>query len=542
MYKIMIVDDELFVRMGLKVALDWEEHGFVLAGEASNGAHALSLMDQLMPDIVITDIKMPELDGIGLIKELSGKYPATKCLVLSNYDEFELVKEAMKMGAVDYLIKVTIEADSLLEALKQVCNKLDDQVRQAVNPHTSSTPEREQALHENKRWNQKKLITDVMAYGDHPEIVANSLKGLGIGTNASKGIIMLLTIADYENLLKQRFDGEAEQLHAVAAELADGLIDHRMKGRTLHWSDGCFMLLISSSWEIEDSMVYHLAEKIQASFEDYLNIEASFIYGISYSGYEQLSDSLCRLNDTRLIAFYEKPGSILQASNVQFTTEGMDQAFHTLKNQLSISLYRHRREGLDAAWREFMEYARSKQLNPALIKKYFVSVAGWIQETLLQISDKAMMIWQFDLTELDEIMTAEEFEQLCTELNDECERTIKLLGNDRQREEILKIIEFIRLNLQAKITLEDMARYVSMNKNYLSRLFKKETGKVFQEYLIDVRMKKAGEYLLATDLKISDIADRVGYADIFYFNRVFKSYYNMSPSEYKKSVEDSVQR
>lgn len=539
MVKIMIVDDELFVRMGLKVALDWEKHGFVLIGEASNGVQALELMKHEVADIVITDIKMPEMDGIGLIRELSAAYPEVACLVLSNYDEFGLVKEAMKMGAADYLLKVTVEANVLLETLQQISGKLDKKAVKPVSARKTDFGTEPLSLSASS-LSGKKLLADLIAHGCSPEYAASRLKEIGLGANSAAGFVVLLTVRDYDKLLETRFDGDADQLDAVVMQLADGLIRHQWTGRTLRWSGSSFLLLIADNVESADAIANNLAERVQIALKDYLDIESNLVYGISYIGYDQLQDTLSELESVRLTVFYEPSGTIRRIGDIAFATDGIDQAYGKLKSRLSISLYQQNREWMDTAWREFAAFARGRLLDPVLVKNYFVSAAGWIQETLLTISEKAMMTWRFDLAKLHECATADEFEQLCVKLGDECDRTLVLIGGDRQREEILKIVAYIRQNLNAKITLEDMARYVAMNKSYLSRLFKKEMGKAFQDYLADVRMEKAGELLLSTDRKIADIAEDVGYGDIFYFNRVFKNHYKMSPSEYKKraSIHD----
>lgn len=125
MYKVIIVDDEKIVRIGLKTIIKWNENGYELVGEAKDGISAFSMVQKYNPDIVITDLKMPNLDGIGLIKKLKEENYKCKVLVLSNYSDFELVKEAMKLGAADYILKLTMQPDDLLKILKQMSQQLN---------------------------------------------------------------------------------------------------------------------------------------------------------------------------------------------------------------------------------------------------------------------------------------------------------------------------------------------------------------------------------------------------------------------------------
>ncbi|MDQ0656355.1 response regulator [Paenibacillus sp. W2I17] len=135
MYKLMIVDDELLMRVGIRSMLNWEEYNFYVVGEAGNGKEALSLALEVMPDLIITDIKMPIMDGLQLIQEASCVLKTCKYVILSNFDEFHYVKEALKLGASDYLIKSEITESSLIDLLSIVGQKL-----QSEHVHPTNTP------------------------------------------------------------------------------------------------------------------------------------------------------------------------------------------------------------------------------------------------------------------------------------------------------------------------------------------------------------------------------------------------------------------
>ncbi|NLJ75605.1 MAG: response regulator, partial [Firmicutes bacterium] len=135
MLKVLIVDDEAIVRIGLKSMIDWEEHGFELIGEANDGRRALELYKEHKPDIVITDLKMPVLDGLGLIQQIKELPFPCRIIVLSSYDDFALVRQAMKLGAADYLLKLEMEPAELLKILAgfrhEILQEKETQFRQA---------------------------------------------------------------------------------------------------------------------------------------------------------------------------------------------------------------------------------------------------------------------------------------------------------------------------------------------------------------------------------------------------------------------------
>ncbi|HBR29267.1 MAG TPA: DNA-binding response regulator, partial [Firmicutes bacterium] len=135
MLKVMIVDDEAIVRIGLKSMIDWESHGFQLVGEANDGQRALDLFQKNKPDLVITDLKMPVMDGLQLMRHLNELDARCRVIVLSSYDEFSLVKEAMKLGAADYLLKLEMEPDQLVEVLSgfksEILQEREEKTQQA---------------------------------------------------------------------------------------------------------------------------------------------------------------------------------------------------------------------------------------------------------------------------------------------------------------------------------------------------------------------------------------------------------------------------
>ena len=126
LYSILLVDDELLSRTHLKLLIKWEEHGYTLAGEATNGREALQLVEEGKVDIVISDVLMPEMDGVALSGEINRRYPDIPILMLSNYDEFELVRGALRNGAVDYLLKHRLNATVLLETLDRAKTQVEE--------------------------------------------------------------------------------------------------------------------------------------------------------------------------------------------------------------------------------------------------------------------------------------------------------------------------------------------------------------------------------------------------------------------------------
>ncbi len=533
MYKILIVDDEIFVRMGLKMSIDWASRGFELLGEASNGQEALEKISETPPDIVITDIKMPVMDGIGLIKEISSSYPAIKCLVLSNYDEFELVKEAMKLGAVDYFLKVTIESDKLLEALEQVCEKLDGE-RTAADRRRAI----DQTIREHRTVIERKYYLDLVGHDGTPESLKATIDALGLKLYDMRGVILLLLLRDYRELLEGRFQSDRRLLEFTILNVVDELINHQSGGKIVEHSPGAYAMIVSWREPPDGNRVADLAERVRRALRDYLSIEANVVCGAPFAGHGSLQEALASLDKLKLEAFYEQEGGVLRQGQAVFPDGAIAEAYRAAKSRLKLFVGLGDGARAAACLEAFVDETRERRIDPLLAKRHVAALAGALQDGLaVKLGDKEGT--PIDTAIAVRLEEAEDFAELKRTALGFARQGERLLeshaGQQSPRDEIVKVIAYVKEHYRQRVSLEEMARRVAMNKSYFSRLFKQETGEAFQDFLIRTRMEQAREQLLATDKKVADIATDVGYNDIFYFTRAFKQYYRMSPGEYKKN-------
>ncbi|MFC5402248.1 response regulator transcription factor [Cohnella soli] len=531
MYKILIVDDEIFVRMGLKMSIDWHAHGLQLIGEASNGQQALELMKETTPDIVITDIKMPVMDGIKLIQEIAAAYPAVKCLVLSNYDEFELVKEAMKLGALDYFLKVTIESEKLIEAIKRVCERLDGE-RRAAN----EVREIVRAMNEHRTVIERKYYLELIQPEAKPGTFHAAVEALGLKLYDHSGAILMLLLRDYGKLLSERFQSNRRLLEFTILNVVEELINHHSSGKIIEHSDGVYAMIVSWKDQTDERQVSDLADRVRTALHDYLSIESNVVCGAAFQGYEQLRDGLVALDKAKLEAFYEDAGSVLRIGQTAFSDDGVSETYLNAKGQLALYVQLGDGPRIAACLDAFLDCVKMERIDPVLAKRHVLNLVGIVQDELsLRIEDKGNAPIDTAIAgKIDEAAGFAELKEIVLPFARQCEIRLESFRLQGPRDEIVQAIEYVKRHYAGKVSLEDIARRAAMNKSYFSRLFKQETGEAFQDFLIRTRMEQARELLLASDKKVADIAAEVGYNDIFYFTRAFKQYFKMSPGEYKK--------
>lgn len=536
MYRVLIVDDEIFVRMGLKASIDWEKYDFELIGEASNGVQALDIISKNTPDIVLTDIKMPVMDGVRLIKEITHQYPLIKCIVLSNYNDFELVKEAMKSGAIDYFCKVTIDIEKIINVLKRVCEKIKDE-RHEMKEITAL----KKVLGENRSVLVKKFLedlenSDVNAFT--AEHIQKKLHQLGLKISSEKGIVLVVKVLEYRALLETRFEMDCNHFSSTVICLLEEIIRHEFTGEVFEYKPGIFVVVVADE---EDNMHYKqqwLTEKIQTLLNEYLSIRLCIIYDIRFSNFNALKKVLMQLSDIALLGFYDDKGALWSYRFSRFSEENIDSSamYRKMKSNLTVSIKFCDCENIFRTIEEFLEDMKSKNIAPPVVKNMIISIFSFMNTQLLEKHSGKIDAYNMDfILKLESLSNFAELKDCCRSFLEAYTTTLQELNSHRIRRDMLKAIAYIERHYTDKITLADVARDVSMNKSYFSRLFKKVTGENFHNYLLSVRMQKASEYLLNTDRKITDIAASTGYKDLFYFNRVFKNYFRVSPSVYRKT-------
>ncbi|WP_179215572.1 response regulator [Paenibacillus sp. MY03] len=539
MYKVLIVDDEIFVRMGLKLSIEWESHGFTVAGEASNGIEALKKIPSIAPDIVISDIKMPGMDGVQLIKAISERYPYIKCIVLSNYNEFELVKEAMKFGAVDYFLKVTIEPEKLVAAMRQICAEKANEKR-IMDDWT----ELKQTIHRHQTVIDKKFFLDLIKPELNAETVRSRVEALGLNLYDNRGHIFLLMLCDYERLSALRFRSDRDLLEFTILNVAEELINDQSSGKIIELTPGAYAAIVSFKEQADERMVHSLALRVYTALRDYLSIETIIMHGLAFEGELQLREGLLQLEQMKQSAFYAASGVVSTERRHDPYDGAMHPTYMGIKKQISQFVQLGSGEFIPTILSDFLDNCYKQRLDPPIVKRYVVLIAHHILDELIMQDGLPFGSPDLDIEQVerqvDNCLTIRELKDVCESFAEEYAIWIRKLGRPTLREEVVKAIDYIHRHYRERVTLEDVAEYVSMNKSYFSRLFKQETSEMFHEFLIRTRLEQAQELLLSTDARIGDIATEVGYNDIFYFNRAFKAYTGMSPSEYRNKEQSKL--
>ena len=526
MYRIMIVDDEPLILAGIASLLNWEEHQCKIVKKVTNGRQALTQMEELKPDIVITDIRMPVMDGLSFMKACMENGCTASFIILTNLEEISLVKEALRLGAVDYLIKLELNEAALSEALERAKNKCN------VSHRKMFAMETEEATADQRIRNYFRhlLICD----GD-------TQTDAGISGMIREHYPVFLLMLIQFNYGSEGFSQEhtrADQKKVI--NFAENIIQEMVKGFfdrscLLRKEENGFILVLSLEGmnaykEQAEAMSMKFCKVMKNYFEIPVSIavsrpvrEAEAIQDLLYQAMSVVNDTYC--NSHGRIVFYPencKEGFNSRSFNINF-----------LKKELTGMIRQNDRNGFSHIMNQIIQLfvqckpTRSQAVNACSNLYYFITFLLEEREdqSFPYILDVAGQLNR--LTDLNAVITwLERFRNQVAE-------ALETYKESRKEKYIELALEYIRGHYKEKITLSRMSSLLNISQGHLSSIFKKQTGKNFSDYVTEVKIEKAKELIETYQYMMYEISDMLGFDTQYYFSAVFKKITGYTPKEYE---------
>ncbi len=530
MYKVFLTDDEIVIREGIRNNFPWEETDFVLAGEAPDGEIALSMLQDVKPDILITDIKMPFMDGLALCRSVTHTMPWMHVVILSGYDEFAYAKEAMALGVQDYILK-PVNAQELLQALTRIGERiLEERKREA------DLAALKEQFASSSRYLQENLLRELISGSipkDGLDVLINRSRKLHMSLLAAWYLVMLVTPCYTE----KRYE-EAIAVQGALNRLCDG------SGGTLSYCEmggyPVFLVLGDNENDLEER-AYGVAQAIQYGIERAAGIPIKASIGSAVS---HLCDVPQSLSAAQAV---QRTMGVFQGENNQRRIMGINDVGITP----GLSLL-----NLDVTpIGEQLRYATGEDVD-AILAHYVASLGDMAVRSMMiasyvyvDILLAASRIIKENGGAPNEIIPKRLQEKGLTESMRTVDEVLPLTKeillcaiDFRDRQNATKYSMVIRkaqsyLNEQFAnpgVSLHDVASYVALSNNHFCTVFSQEMGITFTEYLTGLRIGKAKELLRTTNLRSLDIAYQVGYNDPHYFSYLFKKNTGETPSDFRK--------
>ncbi len=499
--KILIIDDEYIMRQGLKHMLDWEAEGYTIVGDASNGKEGLAMVEQYNPHIILCDMVMPVMDGIEFTSIINEKYPETQIIILSGYDKFEYVRSTMKNGAIDYILKPTINPEELLNVL---------------NRATRNIPGLK--MKKNTGFQYDKYMERYLLGYDENLDIAEFQKYF----KQSSYIMIMLHIKKYNEKGKDM----TSMLYSKLEDYVDSFSYGTALLMLLEEKNAC-IILNTDSFGVKDALL----------------------------SIDKLGEQMSHLCD-KLLFVRTKPVNDLKALKNLYTNQmitGVNRKFY-YKNQYIIEcgedICHGKLEKLD--YNKYAQLLEKNRVRDALemliqyakdainIKMDEYKLKNQIQNMLYNLiytlnvkEEEIEGLRQKLFTRIDATSYAEDFKELLDGIQDD----IIIFAKDKQvseNEVISKMLDYIYQHYNEELDMAEVARVFNFNYSYLSSYFNYHVKEGFSEYLNNIRVGEACKLLKNSEKTIVEISEIVGYSDQSYFSRVFKRVTGMSPMAWRK--------
>ena len=535
MLKVFLVEDEFVVREGIKKNVDWQAHGYEFCGEASDGELALPMIQKLKPDIVITDIKMPFMDGLELSRLIKKEMPWTEIIILTGFEEFEYAKEAISIGVAQYLSK-PINGAELLKEVANVAEKIEER-RKEREIREKYEKEMAEALQQDREEMFQHLVTGSksvtelieMATGLHMDITA-------IWYN------VLLAKVQFQNREPNEFSNHMIKIEERLETIVDTehvlAFDRTLEGKA-------FVLKADSQEELE---------QVQTEFvirmKELLEQDTRYRYfigiGTPVNRLRELPISFEHASYAFAQRYFAKESGIVDSVK-------MDSYVFEQKDEFDVYNIDPRNMGRGKI-REFLKFGNKEEsvyfvegffhdlgvnaLKSSMFRQYIVMdayfcIAGFLEE---------MNIGRGELETFDansEVLQSEDSAKAYVARIVRCAVELReKSASNRYGETVDAVMRYVEKNYtDEELSLNTIASHVNFSPNHLSMVFRQQTGQPLVKYVTDYRMNKAKELLRCTNKKSNVISTEVGYKDPHYFSYLFKKTQGMTPTQYREGKE-----
>ncbi|MDG4657284.1 response regulator transcription factor [Ectobacillus antri] len=501
--RVLIVDDELLIRQGIKHYINWEQEGFAVVGEASNGQEALALIEQTNPHIVLTDMVMPIMDGEELTKTIKSRYPHIEIIILSSFGDFDYVRSTFQSGVVDYILKPKLDAKGLLSALQKAMMRI---------PGFQLMQEKEQSLSQIIG----KLLSgyEVELEQAQRHLLPHSrlrVLGVDVKLHSEKGS------ADFLQRLKKKWEARLQggefvfSAHPVSYDQNTAIILLNYE----HENDANLLSFIERMTAESTELCYALSEP----FVDFLEVG------------KVVKEELLKLLQYR---FYFPEKALLMKQTLPPASQADDFQMERFTEDF-------KRRDFDVAF-DYLDKEMSN-LSGCYTKDVFEfkSLLGnIIFHTTVLLSQMNYDVKELEKARysyfqaIDKASSAQETLQLLQQFIEEVRACIEAVPAYQEDLNLKEIMQYIREHYAEPLTLKEVAKHFHFNPSYLSNYFSSHNDEGFIEYVNRVRIEEATKLLLANTAPISEISSMVGYSDHSYFCKVFKKIQGSSPSQFRR--------
>ncbi len=533
MLKIFLAEDEFVVREGIKNNIDWAGHGYEFVGEAGDGELALPMIERLKPDIVITDIKMPFMDGLELSRLIKKEFPWMEIIILSGYAEFNYAKEAISIGVAHYLTK-PINGNELLSQIDGLAEKIEEKKRERELKEKYIAEMAENSVEDRRKLFRHMVTGDVSL----PEMLELA-HSLDMDISAGQYAILLLQVISSHHMTQTEYSGSVVYIYERIEEMIENegalIFDRNIEGKAV-------IFRADTREEIEEKESRVLSG-IGELLKEYEHITCYGGIGEPAGRLSELPISFRQASQAYAHRFFTTKSGIRRYVNNEHGTVDERENFSissidpekVSRTRITEFLRKGQKDETEFFMDEFLDNLGEGALNSGMFRNYlatevYFAVVAFLDELGADKSGiEAFDVAAGDIRDRD--AAREYFIRIMQKAMD-----LRDAGaSNRYGSVIDEVKRYIEENYgDEELSLNKLAGHVNFSPNHLSMVFSAQTGMTFIKYLTDFRMNKAKELLRCTSKRGADISYEVGYKDPHYFSYLFKRTQGMTPTQYRE--------
>ncbi len=532
--KVVIVDDEFLIRNYLKMRVCWEELGMEIAGEASSAREALDLIDQIVPDIIFTDICMPFMDGIEFSKAVVEKFPHIKIVIITGHDEFDYVKRSIKVGISDFLLKPVNP-----EEIRKVALELKSKI-EMERTHIKEYEKLKQRLDESLPYMQEKFLNEILLGEFDQNEIVDKMAYFKIIMNEQSDVFQT-AVVEVSDSVGGPHDRE-EELILLAMKCSDLIRQVLREDRYVHvFFDNSRKIVVLSNDESLD--LTDCCETIKALLINRCKCFVSIGIGNKIHGLKNIKVTYREACDALNYKVIIGKNQVVNYNDITYSS---DQTWRGIPNK---------GEKLDFYIKTGMKYKAVELIDELFSENGFnfsitienlrleaFDIISTCMRVLLELKIDTSSLWGKNTKPYEDVFRMDNLLEMKDYLKILIEKVINKIHSFNERKAnilIVQIQEYIEQNMHdADLSLSTISKEFYVSSSHLCRIFKQETKQTVVEYITRQRMEYAKRILKETNLKVYQIGEMVGINDPNYFSTIFKKFTGLSVNEFRKKVEE----
>ena len=525
MRSLLLVDDEDIVRVMLKTLVNWEDYGITEIFEASNGKEALLILSQNNINMVITDIRMPLMDGLELIQNITVKYPKMVSVIMTAYDDFDYARKALRMGVSDFIMKDEISSESI--------NNLMSKVQGVWTKEKEKLDEESQV----ENLSHDFLLKEFLCGNVKQDQFLNKIFPGQSSEKTSRKVVLDLQIDQFEEM-ELKLGNEIYGFEKTFIECIKSFVRNYVNIGVFYLSSNKYLVILTFEYRKLETdinkevmeLVTKLKETITNTFDLSVTLSLSDL-GTDIKKLHQQAEELLKyyilMGKNSVISTNNRIVKSMDATDINVDYQNYYDLLEARDYQKILGFIDELAIKIKNSGTKDMKSLYGIYMNLLLITNNFVTNRGLSFENILKVNVNFF-------ANITKCSTVDElkawFVEIIEKLSEYMDNRVSL------HPKIRRMLDEIEKNFGEPLSLEQMAESLESSANYLSRLFLKETGVGYIDYLVQFRIRKAQELLKNTGHSVAEISNIVGYVNDQHFNKIFKKIVGKSPGEYRKGL------